>query len=258
MFLFLSKTLPLLLYPPGLTVILLLLSALVRKRRKDLATLLSFTAVLSLLVLSAGAVAESLLSSLESQYAPIALDQVPREDAIVVLGGYLRTPTQAHPIAEMEEPVDRLWMAARLFHAGKAPLVLVTGGSVQLLGQSRVPEALVAKDLLIQWGVPRDAIVIEERSQNTRQNAEFSAPILAQKSAKRLILVTSAYHMPRAVAIFRHLHLDVTPFPTDFQAGWGEGEFMIRWLPDAEHLFRSKLALKEWIGLEVYRLRGWA
>ena len=100
--------------------------------------------------------------------------------------------------------------------------------------------------------------MVETGSQNTRENAEFSKSLLAAKGAKRLLLVTSAFHMPRAVPCFRKLGMQVTPVPTDYQSGWEHPEPPLGWLPDAEHLFRSKFALKEWLGLIVYRLRGWA
>jgi uncharacterized SAM-binding protein YcdF (DUF218 family) len=256
---YLSKLLPpLLLYPPGMSLVLVLLAALLRKRRPVLSAILFITGLGALYLLSTEAVSESLMGSLETQYKAVPVNQAPNADAIVVLGGYLHTPGTQHPEGEFTEAADRLWMGAKLYRAGKAPLVLLTGGVVKVLGEEGGSEGVSARDILLQWSVPPDAILLEQQSQNTRENASFSAGILTAKGAKRLLLVTSASHMPRAMAIFHHAGMDVIPAPTDYQTGWARPHPSLRWIPDAEYLFRSQRALKEWIGLAVYRLRGWA
>lgn len=258
MFLYLSKVVPPFFYPPGLSIVLLVLSAVLRKRLPKSAAALFIVGVVSLYALSTGIVGEALQRSLESAYPPVAIDALPKADAVVVLGGYLHAPNSQHMSAEFTESADRLRSAAQIIHAGKAPLVLLTGGNVLLLGAKGLPEAQVARGIMREWGLPLEAILIEERSRNTRENAVFSAPVLAAKGARRLILVTSAAHMRRAVAVFRRAGLAVVPFPTDYQSGWGEPELLLRWVPEAEQLWHSGRAVREWIGLAVYRLRGWA
>jgi uncharacterized SAM-binding protein YcdF (DUF218 family) len=258
MFLYLSKVLPMLLYPPGLTIALLLVAAALRKRLPKSAAALFVVAVVSLYALSTGTVSEALQGPLESAYPAVAIDALPKADAVIVLGGYLHPPGAHHAFAELTDASDRLRVAAQILLANKAALVLLTGGNLPMFGDTGIPEALAAREVLHEWGVPSDAILVEDRSRNTRENAVFSAPILQAKGARRLILVTSASHMRRAVAVFRRAGLDVIPFPTDYQSGWGEPDLVFRWLPDADSLGTSRRVLKEWVGLAVYRLRGWA
>lgn len=258
MFLYLSKLLPLLIYPPGSTIILLLVAAVLRKRRRVWASAVVSVAIASLYLLSTGLVADALQGSLESRYPAIDIDTLPKSDAIVVLGGYLRPAAGGRRYTEFMEAADRLWMGSMLYRAGKAPLVLLTGGNIDFLGNRGTPEAVAAKQVLEAWGVPDAAILVESQSQNTHENAAFSKPVLAAKGARQLLLVTSAYHMPRAMAIFRREGLQVTPVPTDYQTGWGEADWLFQLVPDADALAHSKGAIREWIGLTVYRLRGWA
>lgn len=258
MFLYLSKLIPVFLYPPGLTIVLLLLAGLLRKRRPRSALLLSSFAIVSLWALSTHEVSEALLRGLESQYPMVTPEQAPQADAIVVLGGYLRPRSATNAATEMNEGADRLWMGAKLFRAQKAPLVLLTGGNVPMYGDNDLVEAVAAKGLLHEWGVPLEAIEVETQSRNTHENATLSKPILAARNARRLLLVTSAFHEPRAMAIFRREGMEVTPLPTDYQTGWDKRDLIYEFMPESENLYRSSIAIREWVGLLVYKMRGWA
>lgn len=97
---------------------------------------------------------------------------------------------------------------------------------------------------------PAQAIVV-------RENALFSHQLLSRRGIERIILVTSAIHMPRAAGAFRKVGFDVVAAPADFQTGWGESSAMCRWIPATGALGGSSRALREWLGLSVYRLRGW-
>ena len=243
---------------PGLAILLIVLALCTRRWKPQLATALLVISVFSLYALSTPAVGEILEQSLENRYPAITIDAVEKADAIVVLGGYLHEPSSQHPTAEFNEAIDRLWAACQLYRAHKAPLVLLSGGTVAIFGPAVIPESQAGQSVLQQWGVPSEAILVELRSQNTHENAIFTAPILAGRGVHRSILVTSAAHMPRAVAIFKRAGIVVVPFPTDYQSGWNQPEPLIQWLPDAEWLLKSNRAIKEWVGLAVYRLRGWA
>jgi uncharacterized SAM-binding protein YcdF (DUF218 family) len=258
MFLYLSKLLPPLIFPPGLNIILLLAALLLWKRRRVWSATLVALSLAGLYAFSTPLVADALDGSLESRYPSVDINSLPKSDAIVVLGGYLRTAGGARRYSEFMEAADRLWMGSMLYRAGKAPTVLLTGGNVDFLGYRGTPEAVAAKQLLEQWGVPADAILVEPQSQNTHENAAFSKPILSARGARQLLLVTSAFHMQRSVAIFRQEGMQVTPVPTDYLTGWGQPELVFQLLPDAEALARSKIALREWMGLIVYRIHGWA
>ena len=258
MFLYLSKALPQFVFPPGLVILLLLAALILRRRRPGLATAAILSGVAILWLSGTQVIAELLMHTLEAQYPEIAVEQAPTADAIVVLGGYLHSANRNHAKAELNESADRLWMGARLYKAGKAPLVLLSGGAVPLFGPTASPESVDARALLEQWGVAREAIEVETQSRTTYENAADSKRILERKGAKRLLLVTSAFHMPRAMAIFRRQGLQATAIPTDYRSGWTEEDTFLRWMPNSEDMNRTCVASREWIGFLVYRLRGWA
>jgi uncharacterized SAM-binding protein YcdF (DUF218 family) len=258
MFFLLSKLAPPLLFPPGGTIVLLLIAAALRKRKPRAAWALAAFALGTLYAFSTSALSDSLSTGLEAKYPPVTMDRVPATDAVVVLGGLLHIPATARPDTELTESSDRLWMAARLYRAGKAPLIVLAGGNIPLLGEVGMSEARAAAGLLHEWGIPKEAILLEERSQNTHENAVLSKSILDSRGAKRILLVTSAYHMPRAVAIFRRVGVDLFPVPTDYQTGWHNPDTLLGFMPAADQLALSNTMLREWLGLWVYRLRGWA
>ncbi len=193
----------------------------------------------------------------------------PRADAIVVLGGATRPPLPPRPLPEVQEEGDRLIYAAELYRQGAAPAVLVSGGRIAFLrgGDDVDTEAADMAALLIRLGVPAEAIWQEARSQNTYENGLFSGEILAERGLKRIILVTSAYHMPRAAAIFEKQGLAVSPAPADFYVTRASRDRdqesrpltarLYYLLPQAEYLEITTTALKEYIGIAVYRMRGW-
>ena len=258
MFLYLSKILPQLLQPPALTIFMLLVALPARRRMPKLANGAIVLTIATLWIFSTHAFSDFLIGGLEARFPAIDVPQVPSADAIVVLGGYLHSPTSSHRNTELNESADRLWMGARLFKSGKAPFVLLTGGTVPGFGEKLMPEADAAKILLEDWGVPSSAILVETQSRNTHENALYSRPILHAKNARRVLLVTSAFHMPRAFAIFRKEGIDVIAVPTDYLSGWEHSDVLYSWIPDAEGLYRFSTAAREWIGLTVYKLRGWA
>ena len=118
-------------------------------------------------------------------------------------------------------------------------------------------EADASRVLLNALGVPQNLIVTESDSRNTRQNAIFTAGLAADRGIRSILLVTSAWHMPRAVAAFRQTALEVIPAATDYTY-MDPAPLILMILPQAGGLALSTRALKEYLGLLVYRLRGWA
>ena len=106
-------------------------------------------------------------------------------------------------------------------------------------------------------GVPAEAVWLEERSRNTRENALYTAEILKAQDIGPVLLVTSALHKPRALATFRAAGVKAIPAATDFEV-MPRPRVLLDWLPDAEAFAASTRALKEYLGLWVYRYRGWA
>ncbi len=257
MFFTASKIVPQVLYPLGLAIVLLAIASVLSTRARA-RRLLTVASLFLLFVFSNWTVSHLLLHSLEDQTPQRDVALMPVRDAIVVISSFLHAPTRQHKSAELLESSDRLLHAVHLYRAGKAPLILLSGGTVEIFGHPQMGEVEAARNLLAEWGVPPSVVLLEDQSRNTEENAVDTRRILEAKGIRRIILVTSAMHMPRALAVFRKAGFDVTPAPTDYISGWGTPDLLQRWLPDAEELYFSSLALKEWLGLGVYRLRGWA
>jgi len=166
-------------------------------------------------------------------------------------------PTDSHHLTGLIDPSDRLLVAFRLYRAGKAPLVFCTGGRNPLGGKGRTPESLWMSRLLEEWNVPSTSIQVEGDSINTHENAILSFQMLAPRGIRKILLVTSAMHMPRAAGAFRKAGFAVIAVPADFHSGWGDGDLMEKWLPSARNLADADAALYEWLGIAIYRLRGW-
>ncbi|MES2785436.1 MAG: YdcF family protein [Pseudomonadota bacterium] len=216
--------------------------------RARLALLLGFTALVWLLVWSLPAVSVGFRAQLEADYPPVAMDAVPAAGAIVVLGGGINAPGTGYPNADLGSAADRTWHAARLFRAGKAPLIVLSGGTDPT--QNLASEAAAMRILLLDLGVPEAAMVLEERSRTTEENASFSAAILHQRGVKSVLLVTSALHMRRASQHWEHRGLQVHPVATDHEArpvaAWRI------WIPDTGALEASARAIKEWFGGRMF------
>jgi uncharacterized SAM-binding protein YcdF (DUF218 family) len=262
MFLFLSKLLPLFVYPVGLAS-LLLIAALILYRFRRIQVACIALALLVLLFFGNGWVSSALVSSLEWRNLPSG--ELPKAQAIVLLGGGTRPKLPPRPTSETNEAGDRISYAAKLFKEGKAPVIIVSGGFIDFFG-SLVPEADAMKELLMDYGIPEQAIIKESQSRNTYENGIDVRAIADQRGYNQILLVTSAMHMPRALAIFQKQGFDVIPAPTDFLTTWGqEGStgdvgisgWVLKILPDSERLDFSSRALREYIGMFVYRMRGW-
>ena len=182
---------------------------------------------------------------LERPYlATQAVESLPSADAVVVLGGGMgKCGDMAYP--DMYEAADRVWHAARLWKAGKAPLVVASGAG----------ETAATVPLLLDLGVPRDAIVVDNESRNTYENSRFTERLLldragtATNAPPSVLLVTSAWHMPRACGNFSKTSLRVVPAAADFSATNSRVRHWWDWIaPGADTLMRNNYFFKEWLG----------
>jgi uncharacterized SAM-binding protein YcdF (DUF218 family) len=254
--LFLSKLVPIFLYPLGLAVVLALVSLILGRWR--LISRMALILVVILLWLPSMPVTANLLAlRWEAAYPAIAVNDLPPADAIVLLGGFIEQPLPPRVEPDLKDGVDRLFEAAQLFHAGKAAHIVVSAGN---LPWDRIiaPEAHWIGQFLGELGVPADAVVLESKSRNTHENAAFTAPILAARGWRTVLLVTSADHMPRAMAIFRKTGIAATAATTDVYGHEPLYDNVLDFLPDVTALEETSNVLKEMIGLVYYRLRGWA
>lgn len=260
MFFFLSKTLPLFIYPIGLVCILLVL-AIFLWRRRGWQTAVLLTAIILLYLAANPLVSLWLARSLEWRYLPP--EPLPQVDAIVVLGGATTIAGYPQTTVGLNEAADRLWYAAWLYHQGAADRLLLTGGK---LPGNAISEAEQMAKALRLMGIPDEAMLLEAESMNTYENALLSKPLLQAHGLETVLLVTSARHMPRSAAIFTRQGVDIIPAPTDYefvQPDWDEGEtagwfyWGLSLLPDAKSLELTTNVMKEYVGMMIYRLRGW-
>ncbi|MEM7143763.1 MAG: YdcF family protein [Verrucomicrobiota bacterium] len=183
-------------------------------------------------------------------------------DVAIVLGGF------SDP---MKEPRDRLHVggdggrllnALELYREGKVKRLVIAGGSAAVLGE-KVGEAVPAGRFLRRMGIPEEDVMMDNGSRNTRENALASAKLLeemgGEEGAAGVLLVTSGFHMRRALGCFEKAGVEAAPFATDHRAdregSWIPGEWLI---PSAGVMMEWSRLLKEWVGTVVYRVRGWA
>jgi uncharacterized SAM-binding protein YcdF (DUF218 family) len=174
---------------------------------------------------------------------------------IVVLGGAITPDVSAarHEVA-LNEAAERLTAAAALARHYPEARIIYSGGSGALIyGEGN--EAPLALALLESLGVAAERIALEDRSRNTIENAIFSKTIAQPKPSERWLLVTSAYHMPRAVGAFRSAQFPVEPYPVDWRTRGKEDVFRL-FATLGDGLRRTDTAVHEWVGLFAYWLTG--
>lgn len=222
--------------------------------RRRLVKRLGLTACALLAALSLFATSTAIARVWETPRGSLsALEASPSFDAIVVLGGstYPRISSVEH--IELNGTSERLVAAARLYRAGIAPKVLFTGGSGDIGDQGK-REAPYAYALLKLLGVPDASLIVESQSRNTYENATLSKPLLEAAGVRRVVLVTSAWHMRRSAAIFRKAGYDFDPYAVDTVIE--PFTFPRSLVPDADALARSTNLLTEFVGIVAYRILG--
>lgn len=246
-----------LLLPPGCFIVLASIGFLARARWWGRMLLVASLAALWLL--STGPVRDALTRPLEYAAPPLseaaigALHDASVPTAIVLLGGGTRE--KAPEYAGVDD-LSRFAMMRTIYAAWLARQtglpVYATGG--RPLSKANESEGGIMRRMLLRFGVADAMAFAEESSENTWQNAMFMQRILQQSGVSRVVLVTSAWHMPRALWCFRQQGLDVIAAPMDYLTSTKPYD-MRGLIPDAVRLLDSSLALHEYIGLAWYRLR---
>lgn len=250
--LLITKAVGTLLTPPALFLFLALLGLWLQIRWRYLGVGIASAGVLALLILSLPITADFLVGTLESSVPRLMVTSEALQKqagAIVVLGGGRTADTPEYGGDTVSGfTLERLRYAARLHRTSRLPL-LVTGGSV--FGEP-ISEAKLMRDVLKQ-DFQADVAWVEERSRTTHENAVYTRAILEAIGINRVVLVTHAWHMPRAVLAFQQAGMDVIPAPTVYTAR-GSAITVLRLLPSGMGLSKSNLALHEWLGILWYRL----
>src|SRR5580704_13247994 len=176
-------------------------------------------------------------------------------DGIVVLGGAISPGvSDARGSVALDEAAERITATAELARRYPDARIIFSGGSGSLL-EREGPEAPFAVRELLALGVAHDRITAEEQSRNTLENAAYARLLANPKPGERWLLVTSAYHMPRAIAAFRAEDFAVDAYPVDWRTR-GAGDLQRGFSTLSEGLRRTDAATREWVGLVVYRLTG--
>jgi uncharacterized SAM-binding protein YcdF (DUF218 family) len=257
MYVYLSKILPLFVLPIGLVLGLTFVAAvLVIAGKKKTSACFLFFAMVLLWAASMPYVADTLMRELEKDYPAVMMSEVPRSRCVVLLGGVVEPVLPPRVDIDMLAGVDRVRKAAQLYNAGLAQVVIVSGGN-QPWSPFDEPEAESVKTLLLEGGVPAEAIYLEMESRNTRENAFYSIALLEELGCGVPLLVTSSAHMKRAVGAFGRLRVEVFPVSTDVKVVDRPSLTVFDFLPDAGALLMTNDAMREWMGQWVYKLNEW-
>jgi uncharacterized SAM-binding protein YcdF (DUF218 family) len=254
LFFVLSKTLGIVLLPTNFLVLLGILGViLLATRFAGLGRKLLIASMLLLAICGFLPLGNLLLYPLENRF--------PRWDAargtpdgIIVLGGPIDADlSAAHDTPVISSAPDRIVAAAELARKYPNARVVFTGGSSNLISND-AREADFAAEIFEALGIDKKRLILERRSRNTYENATFSKALVAPKPGERWLLVTSAFHMPRAVGLFREAGFAVEPYPVDWRVG--EGADVFAFSQAGIGLARTDIASREWLGLLAYRLVG--
>jgi uncharacterized SAM-binding protein YcdF (DUF218 family) len=178
-------------------------------------------------------------------------------DAVVLLGGLVDQQTTAESgMPTYNDSVERLIVTHQLLRAGKARAVIVSAATNPSFPDAG--EAVVIARQLEEWGIARDRILIEDRALNTRENALYSQEIARAHGFERVVIVTSAYHMPRASECFAAAGMKVDTLPVDYRSHAHAGGTLGEWIPRVDGLSDMSGILHELFGRIIYRVRGYA
>ncbi|WP_214470937.1 YdcF family protein [Mesorhizobium sp. dw_380] len=254
MFFYLSKVFGFFIQPLNLTIFLLLaglIAGMIGRRR--LAVTGSVLAFLILALSAWTSLGAMMLNPLEERFPRPPLPQ--KVDGIIVLGGSFEGAINlVRGGYELSSSGDRMVETAILARRFPQAKVVVSGGSASLF-VDREGDADTAPRLLGPLGVSADRLILEDKSRNTYENAVFSRKLVEPKPGETWLLVTSAFHMPRAKALFDKAGFPVVTWPVDYRTSGKEGVGLFR-DNAADSVENTTIAIREWIGLFAYWLSG--
>jgi uncharacterized SAM-binding protein YcdF (DUF218 family) len=255
MFFLASKTIGILLIPSNFIIIVGFVGLILfYTRYESIGRKLVCVCVASFLICGSPA-GNLLLVALETRF-PAWNKANGEPDGIVVLGGAIDPDlSAARGVTVFGNAADRILAAASLAHEYPRARIVYTGGNPNLFQNDEAKEADYASSVFQSLGISRDRLLLERRSRNTQENAEFSKALANPKSGERWLLLTSAYHMPRSVGIFRKVGFAVEPYPVDWKTGTRSDVLSMhsRFL---DGVLLADIAVREWIGLIAYRVVG--
>lgn len=253
MFFFISKILAFLI-TPMFWIMGLLLWAILTKSQNRKKWLIIFSFFLGYLLSNSFIFNEILLK----WEGPIAKSHEITEkyDIGIVLGGFSSFDTTSNRF-QLNESGDRLWQTLYLYKTGKIKKILISGGSGSIL-HKKITEADKVYQVLVEMGIPAKDLLVETKSRNTRENAVESAKIINDINPDaRCLLITSAFHMKRAVGCYKKVHLDVSPYKADFMGRTRVWDPDVLLLPRPESLIGWNKLIREIVGYYAYKISGY-
>ena len=242
---YLHKILPLIFSPLMLVIGLIILGIIFNIRKFTL------IGIIILIFSSLPIISNKFIAYLEKDYKPIEISEIESVDAIVVLSGMIRVIGDKENLKyEFNDHVDRFFAGLDLFNNNNAPILILTRGKMPW--SVGIAEGEYLKELAIKFGISEENIILTEEVQNTDQEAKAIKKILTEDA--RIILVTSAFHMPRAEKVFKAANINLIPFPVDFQNSKSKAT-MMDFIPSAASLFDTSHFVREMIGRLYYNLK---
>ena len=246
MMIYLHKILPLI-FSPLIMIIVLIIFGLITSSKK-----ISIIGIFILIVCSLPIISEKLVAYLESDYQLSKPSNIEPADSIVVLSGMIRTINSKDGLDyEFGEASDRIFAGINLFKEKKAPKLILTRG--KLPWSVGIPEGEYLREIAINNGISESNILLTKNVENTDQEAKAIKKLLSDDKSK-VLLVTSAFHMPRAQKVFEAAGINVVPFPVDFQKGLSKITFM-SFMPSANALSGTSFFVREMMGRIYYNLK---
>ena len=242
---YLHKILPLIFSPLMLVIGLIVLGIIFNLRK------FSLVGIIVLILSSLPIISNKFIAYLEKDYQPLEIADVENVDAIVVLSGMIRVIGDEENLKyEFNDSVDRFFAGLDLFNNNKSPILILTRGKMPW--SIGIAEGEYLKELAIKYGVSEENIILTDEVQNTDQEAKAIKEILTEDA--KIILVTSAFHMPRAEKVFKAANINLITYPVDFQNSKSKTT-MMDFIPSAGSLSQTSHFVREMIGRLYYNLK---
>jgi len=256
MFFAVSKILGFLTHPSNAIAVICAVGAvllLTRWRRAGMRTVV--LGVVLLLLLGYSPLGSVLLLTLTERFPAWEQGNGKAPDGVIVLGGAIDSEvTIARNSLELDSSAERIVAMLQLARRFPRARIVFSGGSGNLI-QNSFSEAPIAGQLMRDFEIAPERIVLEEKSRTTVENARFTRRLVMPEPGERWLLVTSAFHMPRAIGTFRSAGFEVEAYPVDWRTrGWVDA--MLPFDRLSSGLARSDVAIHEWAGLIAYWLTG--
>ncbi|NMA12373.1 MAG: YdcF family protein [Chloroflexi bacterium] len=264
MFVYLSKVLPTLVYPTGFMFLCLIAALAFINSRPKLSRIIIILSLIIIWITGTPLLSNLMIRNLESTYPPYNGSETAK--VIVVMGGGTDSWEYPRQMVELSGAGDRILYASKLLKEGKGDLLLFGGSYYTVLDGAEQSVAAEMAAIAEEIGVSEDKILLQEGSLNSYEEAVADSQILKKMGEEQIILVTSATHMRRAVACFEKQGIKVIPAPVDYaitDKEWAAlTEFNLKrfhtWIiPQSGNIRAFETALKEYLGIFMYRLRGW-